>query len=455
MLVKTKDKLQSPQKMPELLKSGQIVKLETSQADCKVEKLLGGGGQGEVYQADLEGQAVALKWYYPQYLQSDPNLRERLEKAIAKGSPSQRFLWVMELVTLPDVEGFGYVMQLRGSEYKSFFDLMKRKIEPTFRALTTAGFQLADSFLQLHAKGLCYSDISLGNVFIDPNTGNIQICDSDNVDIDDPQREIGILGTPNFMAPEIVRREAVPSTKTDLYSLAVLLFYLLMTHHPLEGKKEAEIKCLDLPAKEKLYGKEPIFIYDPNDTSNRPVPGQQDNALIFWELYPEFLKDLFVKAFTQGLSAPDSRVTESEWRKAMIRLRDSIIYCPNCRAENFYDSDRLKIKGKLNPCWHCQSDLLLPPRIRIGKNVIMLNYDTKLFEHHIDSRSQYVFSQPVAQVNQHPTNPSIWGLKNLSQQSWTCTTPDSSVKEIEPGRSVTLAGNIKINFGREEGEIRA
>ena len=85
----------------------------------------------------------------------------------------------------------------------------------------------------------------------------------------------------------------------------------------------------------------------------------------------------------------------------------------------------------------------------------MLNNDTKLFLHHIDSGSQYNFSQPVAQVNQHPTNPNIWGLKNLSPQRWTCTTADSSVKEIEPGRSVTLAANIKINFGREEGEIRA
>jgi hypothetical protein len=60
----------------------------------------------------------------------------------------------------------------------------------------------------------------------------------------------------------------VPSTQTDLFSLAVLLFYMFVMHHPLEGRKELAIKCLDLPAMKKLYGTEPLFIFDPSDDSN-------------------------------------------------------------------------------------------------------------------------------------------------------------------------------------------
>ena len=60
--------------------------------------------------------------------------------------------------------------------------------------------------------------------------------------------EIG--GTLGFMAPEIVLGTAKPSTNTDLFSLAILLFYLLNIHHPLEGKLEAEIKCWDIHGKE-------------------------------------------------------------------------------------------------------------------------------------------------------------------------------------------------------------
>lgn len=438
----------------ELLKTGQIVHTKTAGIPCQVEKLLGSGGQGEVYQADLNGQSVALKWYYPHYIPSDPSLQERLEAAIESGAPNDKFLWPMELVSAPDMEGFGYVMPIRDSQYKGLVEMMAGRIEPSFRALTTAGFQLADSFHKLHSKGLCYRDISFGNVFLNPDNGDVLICDNDNVDIDGLGTG-SIAGTPSFMAPEIVRGEAKPSTKTDLFSLAVLLFYMFIWHHPLQGKREADIRCFDAPAKAKIYGTEPVFIYDPNDDSNRPVPGYQDNAIELWQIYPQFLQELFIKTFTVGLDNPNERTQETEWRQAMIRLRDSIVYCPRCGAENFYDWEFTKASGgKSKPCRSCQADILLPPRISIGKNLVMLNYDATLFPHHIDGQKPFDFSQIVACVNQNPANPSIWGLKNLSDRKWNSTTADGNVREVEPGRSVALAVGTKINFGKETGEIR-
>jgi serine/threonine protein kinase len=154
----------------------------------------------------------------------------------------------------------------------------------------------------------------------------VRICDNDNVAVTGTAGG-GVLGTPRFMAPEIVRGEARPSTDTDLFSLAVLLFYMFALNHPLEGQKEAEIRCFDLPAMNKLYGFEPRFIFDPDDDANRPVPGYHDNALLFWPLYPPFLRDLFTRAFTAGLRDPkNGRVRESEWRKAFVQLRDAIAY---------------------------------------------------------------------------------------------------------------------------------
>ena len=69
------------------------------------------------------------------------------------------------------------------------------------------GHQLADSFLRLHTEGLCYRDISLGNVCFDPETGDTLVCDNDNVGIDGLSSG-AVIGTKRFMAPEIVRREA-------------------------------------------------------------------------------------------------------------------------------------------------------------------------------------------------------------------------------------------------------
>ncbi|NES73215.1 MAG: serine/threonine protein kinase, partial [Okeania sp. SIO2D1] len=161
------------------------------------------------------------------------------------------------------------------------------------------------------------------------------------------------------------------------------------------------------------------------------------------------------RAFTDGIKDPDNgRVQENEWRKTMLNLRDSIIYCPHCGEQNFYDINALKKQGKLNPCWNCQKEIVTPPRIRIGKKIIMLNHDTKLFPHHVDDGEKYDFSEAVAGVVRNPKNPNLWGLKNLSTAKWVVTTADNNMKDVEPVRSVTMAVGTKINFGTEKGEIR-
>jgi serine/threonine protein kinase len=438
--------------MDQILKLGQKVHTLTSRASCVVEKFLGGGGQGEVYQAAISGKPVALKWYYP--ASATVEQRKALETLVKMGAPSDRFLWPMEFAEAPGAAGFGYIMPLRDPRFKGIVDMMKRRIEPGFRALATAGLELSHSYLQLHARGLCYRDISFGNAFFDPHSGEVLICDNDNVAVDNQSRS-GVYGTPRFMAPEIVRGDALPGTQTDLFSLSVLLFYMFMMHHPLEGKKELAIKCLDLPAMKKLYGTEPLFIFDPLDNSNAPDSRHQGNALVFWNLYPEFLRDLFIKAFTDGISDPQhGRVRESNWRGAMVRLRDAIIYCVHCNAENFHDSNGSNASRKNpGPCWSCARQLRLPPRVRIGKSFVMLNHDTTLFAHHVDEEKRYDFTQTVAAVTKHPTDPGVWGLKNLSGQTWSTTNSKGETKDVVPGRSVTLALGTRINFGHAEGEI--
>lgn len=440
--------------MNQMLKIGQEVTALTSGMTCRIEQFIGAGGQGEVYKANFCGQPMAVKWYFPS--QATPEQKASLETLVSKGAPNDRFLWPVELVSADGVRGYGYLMKLRPSGYKNIVDLMKRRVEPTFRALATAGFELADAFKQLHAMGLCYRDINFQNVFFEPNSGRVLICDNDNVSVDGTA-DCGVLGTPRFMAPEIVRGETKPNTRTDLFSLAVLLFYLFMVHHPLEGKKEASIRALDLPAMTLIYGKEPVFIFDPEDDSNRPVPGYHDNALEFWPIYPQFLRDLFTRSFTDGIRDPNNgRVMEGEWRSAMIRLRDSIVYCPNCSSENFYDDAYAKTNGgKLKPCWHCRRDVPIPFRLEIGKNVIMLNHDTVLYPHHIDDNRAFDFSEEVGKVVRHPKLEGVWGLRNLTNSNWVCIGTDGVTIDIAPNKAVTLKPGIRIEFGNTEGIIRA
>lgn len=442
--------------MNQLLTIGQTVCTHSSALPCNVKKFLGGGAQGEVYQVNLNGQTLALKWYFPHYLQQDKGLRQRLEKITHSGAPSDRFLWPLDLVTAPDSAGFGYIMPLREVRFKGLVDLVTRRVETTFYSLVTAAFELAYHYRLLHAAGLCYRDIAFGNVFFDPATGEVRICDNDNVDTNNTPGPVG--GTPRFMAPEIVSSGAQPNEESDLFSLAVLLFYLLINHHPLEGKRESEIRCFDAAAMTRLYGRQALFIFDPHDASNRPVPGEHDNALIFWPLYPQFLRDLFTQAFTVGIqNEPPGRVRELTWCSALLRLRDAIFDCRQCHSQNFYDADALR-DGRLLTCWSCQQRVELPPRLRIQheheRQIIMLNHDTKLYPHHLDGNRPFDVGEAVAAVSQHPTDPARWGLQNLSAERWVATMRNGAVREVPPGRSLTLATGTLIHFGRSEGEIR-
>ena len=421
---------------------------------CRVLKLIGAGGQGEVYAINFEGLYGALKWYYPHYIQSDPAIFERILRAIGDGPPSDRFLWPLALALTPDRSSFGYIMPLREPRFHGIDGLIKGEYNMSGSSLTTAAFEHAYHYRQLHARGRCYRDISFGNAFVDPGSGEVRICDNDNVDIDNAEGVI--LGTPLFIAPEVYRQQAQPSSKSDLYALAVLIFCMLIGEHPLHGKQMTELvkrgysgeKMLD-----RLHKDYPLYIFDLDDPSNRP---SEPTIVSRFNTYPRFVRRLFNRAFSKraGLFDQDQRVQEGEWHQGMIQLRDALFACHRCGAENFYDEERLKEKGALYPCWHCGGALQLPPRIRIRTHMVMLNHDTRLFPHHVDPMRAYDFSTPVADVSVHPSDRRRYGLRNLTDTNWYSTSDDGTVRTIAAGKSITLAPNTRINFGKLEGTIR-
>lgn len=405
---------------------------------------LGEGGQGEVHEVGQDGQRYALKWYFPHSATDDQ--RAIIENLIRKGEPSPAFLWPKDL--LVDSGTFGYIMPLRPPNFRSIVDMMKRRAEPSFRALCIAGVNVCAGYQKLHSAGYSYRDISFGNVFFDPDTGAVLICDNDNVSVDG-LHDSGVCGTPRFMAPEIVKGEAGPSTDTDLYSLAVLLFYMFMLHHPLEGRREAGIKCLDVPAMNKLYGTEPLFIWDPRDRSNRPVKGYQDNAILYWDLYPAFLKELFTMAFTEGIGAPKKRVVERVWQDAFVRLLNSIIHCLACGAENLADTEKQRT-GVGHVCWQCQRSITLPPTIVVGRHTVFLNRGTKILRHHI--HNDFDVATEVGVVAQHPRDRERWGITNLSDDVWIFVKGDGSQSLVAKGKTAPIATGATINFGAVAGQ---
>lgn len=142
---------------------------------------LGEGGQGIVYKVDYNGKKLALKWYFGNKLKDKIAFYENIKNNIDKGAPTENFLWPLYITEQED-DSFGYLMELRPQEYKDFskFLLVKERFN-SIAAMINAALQITTAFRALHSKGFSYQDLNDGNFFVNPKTGDVLICDNDNV----------------------------------------------------------------------------------------------------------------------------------------------------------------------------------------------------------------------------------------------------------------------------------
>jgi DNA-binding helix-hairpin-helix protein with protein kinase domain len=403
------------------------------------------GGQGVVYEAAVGDGIFALKWLRASERSSA--LRESIAALVERPRPHPAFIWPIDLVTSDDIEGFGYVMRLMDPRFVSFARMLGD--QPNFRSLTTIARNLVDAFAALHVSGLCYRDISFNNLYVDPIRCEVAVIDNDNIGLDGG--DVFVRGTNQFMAPEVVRYEALPSTVTDLYSLAVFLFILFMRGHPLEGTRTMSSYTWAEPdhvSEQELhvrhYGFNPLFVFDPEDESNRPIPGSP--TLTYWPIYPTFFKDLFVRSFTSGLrdASLSGRVTGSVWRRALLRLADCHVTC-SCRAELFFDPD-----DPNHLCWNCRRPMESQAVLRIQGGTVVLSEGTVISSHHL--RRNRVYDERVAIVEAHPDQPGRLVLRNLSTTTWSVTPEHEETKTVAPSQRLGVRP-MDIDFGSALGRI--
>jgi serine/threonine protein kinase len=422
----------------------------------KVLERLGDGRQGVVYKVEANGRSYAMKWYHESHIEEGQ--RDRLRDLADRRAPSDRFIWPK--LFLEEGERFGYLMEICPPEYISIGQLLGTRVDITFKSLIRSCLQLVTEFRSLHNSGFCYGDVSYNNILINPKYGKIKIIDNDNVVVN-KSGKTEVMGTQRFMAPEVVRGDVVPSKETDDFSLAVLIYYILLFENPLHGEREYNIHSMDDPAMNHLYGNDPVFMFDPNDASNRPVRGYHDTTIKFWEAYPSYLKRAFIQTFTDGLENPSERISNRKWQDVLLRLHDNILYCPHCGTSNFYDLSKVRSNsGRVGSCWHDDEKLAAPPRMKFVEEdrVIMLNQDSQIFDFHVDpslsaQQHRFRFDNPVLEVSQHPSK-DLWGLKNLSGEEWRVHKQDGSTTNVPGGKTVSLSNGLKIDFGRRTAVVR-
>lgn len=415
----------------------------------RVGPLLGAGGQGEVYHVMVEGLPFALKWYHRHYVSLDTGLRTRLERTIRRGAPTPDFLWPLDLVEIPGTGSFGYVMPLRSETFRGMRDLIApppRRLVLSLADRAHVCLQLSNAFLELHAGGFCYQDLNFGNIFLDPDTARILICDNDNVNIDGA--EASIYGARKFMAPEVVRRERLPDSRTDLFSMAVLFFYTLLGWHPLDGRREHAATLLDAETEHRLYGTEPLFLFDPHNDANGPVAGFHDPITARWNSLNGALRALFIRSFGEGLHDPSARVMETEWRPALQAAADAAFACAACGYDHVADWRGARLAGPA-ACQACGGDSRPPDGLKLGRRVIGLNLGRRI------PGEDYGAPSAAAVVEAHPQRPDLTGLRNLGATAWRAVPPGGGEIRVEAAQAVRLLPGLRIDFGQQTGTVCA
>ena len=227
----------------------------------RVTRRLGRGGMGVVYEAEDQklGRSVAIKML-PEATRSDPEAIERFwREARAASSLNHPGICIIHELNESGDHPFIVMELLEGQS----LDKLDYRGGMPFPKLLDFGVQVADALAAAHKKGILHRDIKPGNIFVSPS-GQAKILDFGLAKFGDADSSLAstlggggsetavegvsprqlltspgsTLGTIAYMSPEQARGEAL-DTRSDIFSLGVVLYELATGQHPFIGSTTA------------------------------------------------------------------------------------------------------------------------------------------------------------------------------------------------------------------------
>ncbi len=219
--------------------------LPTEAGDWRLEGLLGEGALARVYRARPSNSrpgspaAYALKLLHPQW--------EGRPEAVAL---LRREAKVGRLVAHPHVIP---VLSAHVNE-PPYFVVMPRLSGQTLAARLSGGplaaspalwiaRQAAEALEALHRHGYLHGDIKPANMFLAPS-GHLTLLDlgfARHIDETASAVDRLVLGTVNYLAPELLTSALRADERTDIFSLGIVLFEMLMGKPPLVAHDLGEL----------------------------------------------------------------------------------------------------------------------------------------------------------------------------------------------------------------------
>lgn len=187
----------------------------------------------------------------------------------------------------------------------------------------------ARAVAMLHAKGLCYGDVSPHNVYMSraATQDQVVLIDSDNLRYtSDPANRA--LFTPRYGAPEVVKGQGLGSSMADAHALAVTVILLLTLAHPLIGDA---VEAGEPELEERALRGELPWVDHPTDRSN----GSSRGIIPRVRVLSEAMRRLAARAFGEGLQTPSRRPSAGEWAEVLERAAMACVRCRACGSTYF------------------------------------------------------------------------------------------------------------------------
>ena len=212
----------------------------TTLSHYRITEKLGEGGMGVVYKAvdtKLE-RPVALKFLSARALE-DEDAKARFFRE-AKAAAALDHENICTIHEIDEVDGHTF-MAMAFVDGRTIKQMVLERPLPIDQALDIA-IQTAGGLQVAHEKGIVHRDIKSSNLMLTPR-GQVKILDFGLAQLAEASKLTKtqtILGTPAYMSPEQADRRPT-DRRTDIWSLAVVIYEMVTGRLPFEGEKEQAV----------------------------------------------------------------------------------------------------------------------------------------------------------------------------------------------------------------------
>jgi serine/threonine protein kinase len=201
--------------------------------------VLGKGATGRVYLCDdpFGKRKVAIKVMYPDALKNDEDSefyrRMFLNEASLAGKLNHPHIVQIYDAVVEEKSSYIVMEYVEGGTLEKFC-AAGSLLEP--RAVTEIIFKSVRALAFANALGLTHRDLKPGNILYNGGS-DIKIADfGAAINRVSDRTIIANVGSPAYMAPELVTGAAQASLVTDIYALGIVMYYLLAGRLPFEGR---------------------------------------------------------------------------------------------------------------------------------------------------------------------------------------------------------------------------